>query len=834
MKGVFFEATKRSLGRNRLRTAATLIGAVISVAMITGVLCMSSSFHSFLVKTVKESYGNWSVSVRNIDDEMAKEAEKAGIDFGVTQAVGYSYINSANPQKPFLFLENMDEAMGEIGNTRITEGRLPKNSEEIVLPEHLTANAGISYEIGDKITLEIGERIDIHEGGDLDQWDAYEPKSEAFISRDTRTFTVVGICERPAVEPYMAAGYTAITCDNKPVMRCTFTYFSDEDYGNIMPLLREYYGEDSDDVTYNEELLNVTGEKFDIRSTGIPVVMTLILLAVIILGSYMLMYNTFSISVMEKRRQYEIFASVGATRSQLKRITLYEGIFYGAVSIPLGIILGMAGAFLLTVLAGNQMAGIISSDINGSVDFDINFGTIFLAFIISLRAVYIAISVPAAKAGMTKPIEEREREKQEGKKERAERKRLTALLLKTGGPEMVLAERNFRRHHRHYRYTIVSVVMSVVLFVTAGAVVIYMQNGITARLGTSSGFDISYEGEQREDAEAAYMILSNTDGVTESTYLMKGTMDVYLGRSPVQYAFYMIDDNAFASYLHKSGIDPSGYFDGASPKAIATSTINRYDRIAGSIREKTIFNESERPSVLKGFLGGRQTTVEIGMYVDEIPDGLIDSVGVPVVLMSKSAGQYILNNSAENAFTGKALFRSDDPAQTYAAMRSLCRDNGLAEDGLMNIQEARDEAGSVLALINLVSFGFIILISIIAMANLFNTVASNIEIRKAEFATLSSSGMTPGSIRKMIYLESLMLGIRMLLYTIPLSFIGLMFAYNFTNYGSSITGYVTPWSSVFISAVLMGLIIAVIMKYSCYKVEKIDAATVLKSQKFYK
>ena len=152
MKGVFFEATKRSLGRNRLRTAATLIGAVISVAMITSVLCMSSSFHSFLVKTVKESYGNWSVSVRNIDDEMAKEAEKAGIDCGVTQAVGYSYINSANPQKPFLFLENMDEAMGEIGNTRITDGRLPKNSEEIVLPEHLTANAGISYEIGDKIT----------------------------------------------------------------------------------------------------------------------------------------------------------------------------------------------------------------------------------------------------------------------------------------------------------------------------------------------------------------------------------------------------------------------------------------------------------------------------------------------------------------------------------------------------------------------------------------------------------------------------------------------------------------------------------------------------------
>ena len=145
------------------------------------------------------------------------------------------------------------------------------------------------------------------------------------------------------------------------------------------------------------------------------------------------------------------------------------------------------------------------------------------------------------------------------------------------------------------------------------------------------------------------------------------------------------------------------------------------------------------PLIIPGMFGTINMMFFLRMYFDGIPDGLIDSVGVPVVLMSKSAGQYILNNSAENAFTGEALFRSDDPAQTYAAMRSLCRDNGLAEDGLMNIQEARDEARSVLALINLVSFGFIILISIIAMANLFNTVASNIEIRKAEFATLSSS-----------------------------------------------------------------------------------------------
>lgn len=833
MKSVFFEATRRSLKQNKLRTTATLIGVIVSVAMITGVLCMSSSIKTFLENRVKDSYGNWSVSVENMSNDMRKEAEEQNLVFGTAEAVGYSYIeNSANPQKPFLFLENIDRNLAAISNLKVVEGRMPGNDKELMLPEHLITNAGIKYKIGDEITLSLGERIDIHQGNDMGQEDPYDPQSEAFVSREQRTYTVVGICERLAVEPYMAAGYTAITYGNEQVMNGATTYFSDENYGKTEFLIEEHYP-DKEGVKYNKELLSITGDIIDIKQMGLMFVFTMLLLAVIVFGSYMLMYNTFAISVREKRKQYEIFASVGATENQLRRITVYEGIFYGLVSIPTGILLGIGGAFFVMSVFGEKMAAIVTSDTNVSPAFSIDAGTVILALIISFIAVYISITVPAYKAGQTKPIKASGRSRKEDA-ERKERNRATKFLMKIGGVEMLLADRNFHRNSKNYRNTIVSVVMSIVLFVTAGAVSVYMENGITAELGSNEGYDISYISDDGADAEAAYMVLSNTDGVTESSYVMCGTLSISLGNSPFEYSMYIVDDHTFAKYLREADIEPIGYFDESSPKAIATSSVNVYDSRAGRIREKEIFKEGERPYALRGIIGGEYFITDIGKYTRNMPEELIDSVGRPVIMISKSASKNILSEVESGVFEGRAVFRSDNPDKTYAAMSKLCRDNGMAEDNLANLQAARDEAGSLLTLIKIFSFGFIILISIIALANLFNTVAANIDIRRIEFASLSSLGMTQESLKKMIYFEGIILGVRMLLYSIPLSLVGLVFAFCITNYGSHITGYIFPWGSFLISFAILAAMIFAIIKYTYYKAGQEEASYIFKNQNYYR
>lgn len=94
----------------------------------------------------------------------------------------------------------------------LVEGRLPQNENELVLPEHLRTNGGVTYAVGDTLTLEIGDRLD-EEGTQLGQYHSvsYSDSKETLQLRETRAYTVVGICERPGYEPYSAPGYTALT-----------------------------------------------------------------------------------------------------------------------------------------------------------------------------------------------------------------------------------------------------------------------------------------------------------------------------------------------------------------------------------------------------------------------------------------------------------------------------------------------------------------------------------------------------------------------------------------------------------------------------------------------
>ncbi len=835
MRSVFFEATKRSLKENKIRTAATLVGVIVSVAMITAVLCMSTTVQGFLESKVKASYGNWSASVKNMSEEMREEATKEKLRFGDAQAVGYAYINSDNPQKPFLFLENLDKELEKISGLVLDEGRMPTSEDEIVLPKHLTTNGGAEYEIGDKVTLALGQRLN-DKNEELDQEIAYNPEDETFAKKSERTYKVVGISERLPIEPYMAAGYTAITCESQLVLSSVVTYFSDANYAKVKLLLDKYYP-NSDKVSYNDELLSITGDVVDIKSLGAMFFFTVTLLAVIVFGSYMLMYNTFSISVREKRKDFEIFASVGATENQLRRITVYEGIFYTVVSLPLGILFGIGGASIATKIFGEKIASIFSTNTTILPTFTIDANTVFLSLIISLVAVYISITVPAYKAGHTRPIRERKRERKKEKKERKvqwqrSQNLWAKILKKIGGIELLLAERNFKKYSKSYRYTIVSVVMSIVMLVTATAALVYMQAGIAARWGNADGYDISYISDEEKESQKAYNALRNVDGVTDSAYVNSIILNITSAGIPLEYELCILDDETFTSYLRKEGINTEGYFDADKQKAVAVSMLSKYDIKEGKFKGDDEFIENNRPQGVSGSAGGKHITLDIDRYVDEMPNDLLLSFDNPVILMSQSAAKNIITDLAPGTLKGKALFRADNADKTYEAMQSACQSEGLLQNDLTNMQNEREEARSLMSLVKVFSFGFVFLIFIIAIANVFNTVVANIDIRRIEFASLASLGMTPKSLKKMIYLESIMLGSRIFAYALPLSIVGLMFAFGMTNYGKRITGYVFPIGSLIVSFIILAVLVFLIMKYTYHKAKTEEAAQIFKMQNF--
>ena len=58
--------------------------------------------------------------------------------------------------------------MKYFGDFKVKEGRLPKNSNEVVIPEHILSN---NYQIGDTLDLELGYRY--HAGAPIDNNDEY-------------------------------------------------------------------------------------------------------------------------------------------------------------------------------------------------------------------------------------------------------------------------------------------------------------------------------------------------------------------------------------------------------------------------------------------------------------------------------------------------------------------------------------------------------------------------------------------------------------------------------------------------------------------------------------
>ena len=127
------------------------------------------------------------------------------------------------------------------------------------------------------------------------------------------------------------------------------------------------------------------------------------------------------------------------------------------------------------------------------------------------------------------------------------------------------------------------------------------------------------------------------------------------------------------------------------------------------------------------------------------------------------------------------------------------------------------------------SYGFIVLISLIAAANVFNTISTNIQLRRREFAMLRSVGMTRAGFNRMMNYECLLYGSRALLYGLPAS--GLV---TFLIYRSVLSGYETafrlPWPAIGIAVLSVFLVVFATMMYAMSKIKKENPIDALKNE----
>ncbi len=343
--------TLRHLKENKRRTFVTIIGVIISVAMLTAVSTLAVSFMSLLQKQEIADSGEWHVLYKDVNEEQlgSIQSDKNTRSVVLSRDVGYSNLEgSENDHKPYLFLKEYNEAGFEQFPIELIEGKMPTNENELLISEHILTNGKVEYEIGDQISFAVGERIVKDEEMNEYQMGQSDPLqtgeiAETIENTTNEQFTIVGIMKRPTWEPMSAPGYTVLTYlpdDN----------FAANDIFNASVTWKKINRSAVKDTEKLAETLNVGEFSFNnnllryygvinneyLRTTFFSLVA--IIMGVIVIGSVSLIYNAFAISVSERSRHLGMLSSVGATKKQKRNSVFFEGMVIGLISIPLGIV----------------------------------------------------------------------------------------------------------------------------------------------------------------------------------------------------------------------------------------------------------------------------------------------------------------------------------------------------------------------------------------------------------------------------------------------------------------------------------------------------------------
>ena len=174
------------------------------------------------------------------------------------------------------------------------------------------------------------------------------------------------------------------------------------------------------------------------------------------------------------------------------------------------------------------------------------------------------------------------------------------------------------------------------------------------------------------------------------------------------------------------------------------------------------------------------------------------------------------------------IFWSEKPAQTTEKMEKIVEGMGSSSDyTLKNIYKTQEENRNILFIINLFTGVFIAMISLIAVANVFHTISTNLMLRRKEFAMLRSMGMSPKGFQKMMNYECLIYGIRSLIY--GFLFTGLISAALYRTLGAGAdVEFLIPWGYLSVAAIGVFLVVFLTMLYTMGVIRKNNIVDELK------
>ena len=848
--------TIKNLKLNKKRTIVTIIGIMLSVALITAVASMYASGIKSLIKYETIIKGDFHTAFYNVPiSDVDKFINNRNVEkLNITEGLGYAKIDSKNEDKPYAYLKGFTKDALNNLSVRLVKGRLPENTNEIVIPTHLKTNGRLDLKLNDSITLEVGKRID-SKGSELSQSDKYQNTAgEQLVEMQTKTYKIVGIIERPAtnIEYYTAPGYTFITyIDSKNLSGNVDIYAKftkdgvknwDKTIANILGvsqvLFRKVYNQEIESEklteqlkkTYmfdmNKYLIDLETNPISSTSMGDLGKVLAIVIVIIVFTSIFCIKNSFDISITEKIRQYGMLRSIGATKKQIKRNVFYEATILGLIGIPLGIILGCLATYILIIISNYYLTDVIQTGFKLELVFSTY--AILVAIILGIITIYFSALKSATRASKVSEIDSiRNSANLKISSKKIKSPKYIKKLFGIGG---VISFKNLKRNKKKYRTTIISITVSTFVFIALYSFMELAFQNVNNELKVSD-FNISLSTNAINDySYNKFLKTVNLSGVEDYAILRNSELSFTGSHSSKEYLEYFgtkkkndaeeditifaIGQKQYNKYIKSLGLK----YDDIKDKVILFDKqyITSYDKNNNKIIKNIRVYDFNKGDVITST--NSQLNLEIGAISSIGPNLLKNLSNSYLIISDEMFDKIAKTNNLDIYYKASNADKLQDELDSYLNGESYNINNQEENVRIMN---------NLFTLIAIFLYGFIIVISLIGITNIFNTITTNMELRKQEFAMLKSIGMTSKEFKRMIRLESLFMGIKSLLFGI---LIGIILSYLIYLSSDSDIPYKLPIVAIIISILVVFILISLIMKYSLNKISKQNTIETIRNE----
>ena len=875
----------KNLMLNKNRTITTLVMIIITVATFAGISIMYESAIKGLEQTFKETKGDYHIAVKNVDKDYNKDLLKAdnvkevneyytiskgvsrkGIEKDITKEKGKEYLEKLSDEEREAEIQKV---MSKLKKSKWyiqkyelnkNEGDYTKQQEETKKNEQIILNPYLGLDI-------LGVNKEDLKGYNFRLIDGRFPENENEImlqksSKTSKYIFNLGTTLTMNGKEYKVVGYVNNVFDSNEskldigILKIASTEEKKEALNKIQSIyikdigkrvkataegisqtLKENPKNKDISMAVNKNLLRLQNANLQgYESSTDNVLSTLemmrnVLIGIVAISGIIIMYNSFNLSLVERRKQYGILKSLGIKNSSLYIMILFEALVLSVVGIVIGYLCGMLGDYLVIGYINDTLVNVIKSmgvekDLQIFLIYTTNIHAFYIVAISTTITVLLAAMIPAIKSTRISPIENiRGKDDYVVNTKKVKTSNISKKIL---GVEFDLARKNMKRAKKRFRVATLSLSIAFILLFVIGTLGTQINNQIgLLEVQTNAIFkngnivemdhinitdkkdpkDKKYteqnfqdmvkfateeykkELEKKDSLKVNRVILADKmrtlKQIDTKNDLIKTLSDSYLNNT-----FKRTDDKARQEAKEKIAIqvvNNKNYnkqdkynLNNIKDNEMYLSNVSIVEE-NGTLVEKPIFDESKI----------------IGKEI-EINGKKIKIVKAPVnseLLLTASSGTTFLTGYVNEKTLSEVMRNDKDLFGFRIFYQSDLKGDKKIEDITkkqyqLNFEKKYDFAKlqmftegvltpagvigmikGMITIFQLLLYGFLILVILMSVVNIFTTITINILLRSRELAILKSVGMSDKQFDKMLRGENYIACLRSIIFGIVVSLI---------------------------------------------------------------